>query len=380
MVAGNAAAGHVERAGDTARNATTVQIHAAAVLCRAAGDAAAGDAHEACAAIGCQRALVEVHAAPVAGGCAAGDGADRHGEGARAAVNVYAAAVDRRAVADGAARDGQLRPIVQVYAAAVAAVDLRVLQRGVAAQGDLDRCIRLDDAGVIIRRHSVFGTAVQHNIGQSQVGLSFDHGVVAHPLVAQDGSAGAFPAPIRVHAVGGSCGGQGNVPARTAGSGDKILRRVVLHQHLHLIVGSSIQCSVHIIQIFAPAQRAEGAGGCFITGIAGVQPIKHRGPDMFTVNIQRPVVAVGDLADRVAAPDDLFAGGVLTVHDAVERAVVRPEDLVLVSEACRIDKRSLGRAELGQFLFRIHHANLAADTTVDLDTIRVDDLAAGGVR
>ena len=123
----------------------------------------------------------------------------------------------------------------------------------------------MDDAGVIIRRHSVFGTAVQHDIGQRQIGLRGDQSLVRiHFRVAQDGAAGAFPAPVGVHAVGGSGGGQGNVPVRTAGGGDVILRRVVLHQHLHLIVASGVWRPVHIIQgcdTIQASQGAERAGG-----------------------------------------------------------------------------------------------------------------------
>ena len=103
---------------------------------------------------------------------------------------------------------------------------------------------------------------------------------------------------------------------------------------------------------------------------------------MSSVNIQRPVVPVGDLADRVAAPDDFYARGILAVDDAVERAVVRPEDLVLVGEAGGVGKlyvpSFLRGTELGQLLLRVDHADLTVDIAVDQDLIGVDDFSVNG--
>ena len=111
----------------------------------------------------------------------------------------------------------------------------------------------------------------------------------------------------------------------------------------------------------------------------GVQPVEHGGTDVLGIDVQQSAVAVGDLADGVAAPDDLLMVGVLTVDDAVEGAVVGPEDLVLVGEARRVGKAILAvvlvyarKAELGQLLLGVDHADLAVYIAEGLDLLVVE--------
>ena len=234
---------------------------------------------------------------------------------------IHRAAVVRRAITDSAALDDKGR-VVEIHRAAVA-VHRGILQCRVSAQGHRNTwiigAIGINNPRIAVCRHAAFAAAIQNNVGQRQIYIGGDEVVVAHRRSTGHGTTCPAAAAVGILAVRASGGRQDNGSSFKGAGGNVFRRRIVFHQHLHLVSAAGIESPVRIIQMrILVSQDAECADRALVIGIADIQLIKHSGILVYRIHIEEPAVGVSDLADRIARPDDLPQRGVGAVNDAVQ--------------------------------------------------------------